>query len=93
MLPGFDFPMEECPTSRVKAGYARFLLYLCAIIMWPGLKRFCLSSSGSETHAESSIISVIKTRHAVKTTSTNQRFIFSEMIRKNFFLLWCSLFR
>jgi hypothetical protein len=53
--------------------------------MCPGLKEFCLPSSGTETHAESSIISVTKTWHAVKTTSTNQTFIFSEMTGKNLF--------
>ncbi len=26
MLPRFDFPVEECPLSRVKAGYASFSL-------------------------------------------------------------------
>ena len=93
MLPGFDFPVEECPISRVKAGYASFSLYLCATIMCPGLKNFCLSSSGTETHAESSIISVTKTWHAVKTTWTNQTFIFSEMMGKNSCLQCCSLFR
>ncbi len=43
MLSGFDFPVEECPASRVKAGYVSFPLYLCAIIICPGLKKFCRS--------------------------------------------------
>jgi hypothetical protein len=29
MLPGFDFPLEECPASRVKAGYVSFS-FICA---------------------------------------------------------------
>jgi hypothetical protein len=93
MLPGFDFPVEECPTSRVKAGYASFSLHLCAIIMCPGLKKFGLSLLGTETHAESSIMSVTKTWHAEKSTSKNQTLIFSEMMGKNLSLQCCSLFR
>ncbi len=39
MLPGFDFPVEECPTSRVKAGYAT-CSFVVFVRVWPGFKKW-----------------------------------------------------